>query len=538
MNPNVAVEMSGRSDSSSTQSRTTGWIRGAATVLTMTAALTAMAIGPAKADATAASTQTIAPAVVQTLSLPNAPVAPVTSRLGTLDTGLLALINGKRQAAGLTPLAEVTGLDDVSAQWSQSQTAKGRWGTLTQNTNVGAQTAPAGAGAGSSVAQSLAKWYPQSVKVADVFSLLTGYPDAFAKMTNPAFKYVGIRTAVADDGTSVAAITFTDTADARQFVDPTAAGRPSGALTAASLQGSAVKLSGTATDPDASSPLQVTVQDTLQSSSTATPITSSIAVTDGRFDGSLTLVGSGIHHLCATVVNQGAGSDVDLGCVDATVSSLVGGLQTVVSGRSSTDITGWAVDPDAPTSAVSISVVAHSAAGDTTLGEMPADVDVPALADSFPGVGTGHGFGATLPTAPGPQSICAIATTVQTGRTVQLGCQSVVVAGAIVGSFDVLRQSGTDLTATGWGYDQATPTTSLVATVVTTGPSGTSTVIVPANVLRADVLRAYPTIGAAHGFSVRIPAQGAGVNKMCLTVVAPDPVTPARTFTCRTITVS
>lgn len=511
------------------------WIRGAATVLTLTAALTALAITPAHADATAASTQTIAPAPVQTLALPPAPAVPVATKLGTLDSALLALINGQRQANGLAPLTEVTGLDDVSAQWSQAQVDKGRYGPLVQNTTVAAQTVVAGAGAGSASAQSLAKWYPQSVKVADVYMMFQQYPDALAKMKNPAYKYVGIRTAVAADGTSVAAVTYTDTASAAQLVDPTAAGRPTGALTGARQEGAAVELSGTAGDPDATATTQVRVQDTL---SGATPVTSVVGVTAGKFDTSLNLVGSGSHHLCATVVNQGAGSDLNLGCVDAVVSGLVGGLQTVVTGRGTADITGWAVDPDAPSAAVTISVVSHSAAGDSTLGQLPADVTVPALADSFPGVGTDHGFGATLPAAPGPQNICAVATTVQTGHTVQLGCQSVVIAGAIIGNFDVLRQSGSMLTATGWAYDQAAPTTALQATVVVTGPQGTRTLTVPVNIPRADVERAYPTIGADHGFSVAVPTLGAGITKMCVTVVAPTPVSPARTFTCRTVTVS
>ena len=533
MNTIVPAEVSIRSGLSSVLGHCAR-LRGAATVLTLSAALTALAVGPASADATAASTQTIAPVAVQALTLPAAPVAPMASRLGATDAQLLSLINAKRQASGAVPLTEVTGLDDVSAQWSQAQVAKGRYATLQQNANVSAQTGVAGAGAGAVSAQSVAKWYPQTVKMADVFLMLQQYPDAMAKMTNPNYKYVGIRTSVADDGTSVAALTYTDTASSAQLVDPTATGRPAGALTSASQVGAVVELAGTATDPDASATSQVRVQDTLQG---AAPVVTSTDVTDGRFDSSLTLVGSGRHRVCATVVNQNAGADLDLGCVDAVVSGLVGGLQAVVPGRAAADITGWAVDPDAPTSPVTISVVARSAAGDLPLAKVAADVDVPALATSFPGVGTDHGFGVAVPASPGPRNICAVATTVQTGRTVDLGCQSVVIAGAIVGNFDTLRQRGANVTATGWGYDQSTPTTSLQATIVLSGPRGTRTLTLPADVLRADVPRVYPGIGAAHGYALSLPAMGSGVNKMCVTLVAPDRMSPARTFTCRTVTV-
>ena len=183
------------------------------------------------------------------------------------------------------------------------------------------------------------------------------------------------------------------------------------------------------------------------------------------------------------MVNQGAGNDLALGCVDAVMSGLVGGVQAVVPGQAAADITGWAVDPDAPTSAVTVSIVAHSATGDTTLGQLPADVDVPALAASFPGVGTDHGFGAAVPATPGPQNICAVATTVQTGRTVQLGCQDVVIPGSVLGNLDTLRQSGANLTATGWGMDQAAMTTVLQATV-----------------------RHHRTAGQQHGHPAGLPA--------------------------------
>ena len=535
MNTIATVVNSDRSAASISERRSGGRVRGAVTVLTLAAALTGLAVGPASADATTASTQSLTPAVAQSLTLPAAPAAPVATRLSAFDSSLMSLVNAKRQALGLTPMTEVTGLDTVSGQWSQAQANNGRWANLVQDTGVAAQTVIAGATAGSSSAQSLAKWYPQTVKVADVYSILAQYPDAMAKMSNPNYKYVGIRTSVAADGTSVAALTFTDTADPSQLVDPVAADEPTGALTGATQEGAVVELSGSAADADASTAVQIRLQDTVPGSA---PVTTSAAVTNGQFDTTMTLVGSGTHHICATVVNQGAGNDLALGCVDAVMSGLVGGVQAVVPGQAAADITGWAVDPDAPTSAVTVSIVAHSATGDTTLGQLPADVDVPALAASFPGVGTDHGFGAALPATPGPQNICAVATTVQTGRTVQLGCQDVVIPGSVLGNLDTLRQSGANLTATGWGMDQAAMTTVLQATVVTTGPQGTSTVTLPASLLRSDVLRAYPASGGAHGFSVTVPTEGAGVNKMCVTMVAPTPISPAKTFACRTVTVS
>lgn len=401
--------------------RSSRWVRNVAVVATLTATVGALGVTSSFAATTTARAATTASVA---LSVPAAPAVATTSRLGTFDTALLKLINAKRATVGAVALREVVGLDNVSATWSSSVVALGRYGKVVANPNVAAQTLSA-APTREVFAQSVAKWYPQSVKVADVFSLYTSYPVAMKNLANPSYKFVGIRTTAAADGTSVATLTFTDNAIATQIVNPTTAYNPTGAITSAVQTGTSVQLRGRAADGDATQALQVKFTDTVGTKVTTT----TAAVAGGLFAANVPIAGYGIHSVCATVLNQGTGVNLSLGCTTARL-------------------------------------------------------------------------------------------------------------GEVVGNADTLRQSGTQLTASGWGYDQGAATTALKATVVVTGPAGTRTLTVLANGSRPDVARAFPVAGPAHGFLVATPSLGKGVNKMCVTLSPAQSASVAKTLTCRTVTVS
>lgn len=328
----MSMESIERDDNNSTMPREIArpgrWVRSAAVVVaTVTVSLV---LGMTSSFAATTATSAAAP------SARSQAAAVVASQLGSFDTALLKMINAKRATVGAVALKEVVGLDNASATWSSSVVALGRYGKVVPNPNIAAQTLSA-APARVAFAQSVAKWYPQSVKAADVFSLYTQYPKTMADMTNNNYKFVGIRTVVAADGTSVATLTYTDTAVATQVV-------------------------GTST--------------------------------------------------------------------------------------------------------------------------------------------------ATTPT------------------------------GKLVGNADTLRQSGTQLTASGWGYDTAAPTTPLKATVVLTGKSGSRTMTILLNGARSDIARVFPAAGPAHGFRIAVPNLGKGATTMCVTLLPASSASVALKLTCRSLTVS
>lgn len=324
---NETFELGGNHSSSLQGGRRARWARRAAVLATVAVSLGTLGATSSSAEGITAQAATVTP-----LTLSVSTATAIASRLGVFDASLLKMINAKRAAVGAVALREVVGLDNVSATWSISVIALGRYGKVVANPNVAAQTLSA-APTRVAFAQSVAKWYPQTVKAVDVFALYTAYPKALADMTNRSYKFVGIRTAAAVDGTSVATLTYTDNAIAAQIVDPTAR------------------------------------------------------------------------------------------------------------------------------------------------------------------------------------------------------------VGKLIGNADTLRQSGTQLTTSGWGYDTAAPTAALKATVVLTGRSGTRTSAILLNANRPDIARIFAGAGAAHGYRIAVPNLGKGLTTMCVTLL-PASASAAKKLTCRSITVS
>lgn len=467
------------------------------------------------------------------LPIPPAPPVPPASALTGPDKSFLALLNAQRKDGGLVPLQEVVGLDAVSGGSSDNQAAQGRYASLIANPNLSAQVKASGASTMTMTGQSVAKWYPQSVKAVDAFALYVGYPDARSKMMNPSFRYVGIHTLVTPEGLSYASLTYSDQADPQGVVDPAAVYIPTGALTTATETGSIVRLQGRASDLDAVSPLQITVTDTVGTATTS----QSLTATTGAFDSTIGISGFGSHQICLTVKNQGAGADLPLGCTVAQVGAVVGTTESMTTGRESARLTGWVIDPDSPASPVSVAVVSRTNSGDTVLSTVGADLVRSDVAQSYPGTGTAHGFSVSVSVPMGSANICAVATAARTGQVAQLGCLQGDVLGRIIGSHDTLRQSGTQLQTTGWGFDQDTPATALTAVVTTSGPGGSATTTVMANSSRPDAGRAFPGIGNNHGYSVVVPARGHGINTVCVTLLPVAGSAPPMAYRCLTITV-
>ena len=99
-----------------------------------------------------------------------------------------------------------------------------------------------------------------------------------------------------------------------------------------------------------------------------------------------------------------------------------GSLQTAVAGNDTVTVTGWAVDPDVPSSATSVLV-----SGNGWSQVVSANSTNAASQGALAGAGTNHGFSATLFSAVGTQQICAVAINQGLGTDVSLGCQSVTV---------------------------------------------------------------------------------------------------------------
>lgn len=112
---------------------------------------------------------------------------------------------------------------------------------------------------------------------------------------------------------------------------------------------------------------------------------------------------------------------------------------------------GWAIDPD-----TGAPIDVHLYRNGGFLGAVRADGARPDVAAVHPGFGAGHGWSAVLDTPEGTHRFCAYAINVGAGAPyVELGCQTLVVSHAPIGTVDVVQRiPGTGgIQVAGWALD-------------------------------------------------------------------------------------
>ncbi|MCZ2822362.1 hypothetical protein O2V63_18635, partial [Modestobacter sp. VKM Ac-2977] len=227
--------------------------------------------------------------------------------------------------------------------------------------------------------------------------------------------------------------------------------------------------------------------------------------------------------------------------VTVTSQSSTGAVVRVVPGRApigsvdtfslsgvTLSMSGWAMDPDAPTASVPVHVYVD---GRPTVLIANGNRDDVALA--FPGAGPAHGWALRTALAEGTHSVCVYAIDVADGPgNTTLDCRSVTVVTRLpLGSLDAVTVTGSTIALHGWALD---PDSSAVSSSVHVYVDGVGAVVT-ADGDRPDVGGAFPGAGAAHGFSLRTGQLDPGVHTVC--VYAIDLDTPSRNtpLGCRTV---
>ncbi|WP_374007748.1 hypothetical protein [Leifsonia sp. LS-T14] len=208
-------------------------------------------------------------------------------------------------------------------------------------------------------------------------------------------------------------------------------GPPQGAVTVSAAPG-AVSLSGWAVDPDIlTQPVKVDVQvDSTWALLTADqPSSNTESVFPGSggshgFTGSVP-IGVGAHTVCVYLQNVGAGTATSLGCRSITVTQPAAngnpqGAVTVTGATGGVTLAGWAVDPDILTQPVKVDVQVDSQWLLWNADQASSNTEA-----AFPGSGSSHGFGGTVPTAAGAHTVCVYLQNVGNGSATSLGCHPV-----------------------------------------------------------------------------------------------------------------
>jgi hypothetical protein len=329
----------------------------------------------------------------------------------------------------------------------------------------------------------------------------------------------------------------TDTGIGCSSVSVIAGASPQGVIDTALAQPAAVEISGWAFDRDTPAPISVSV-----SVNGNAPVTSlaNIARPDvdaayggvgplHGYDVSVPVTSGGPQQVCVTAVNVQGGGNTALGCRTVTVasgSSPFGVVDVVKATPGSIEVAGWIFDRDT-TAPINIQVAINGGTPTTAL----ANGSRPDVNAAYGGVGSLHGYDLAIPVAQsGAQRVCVTGVNVGFGSNTTLPCVTVTMpGGAPVLVVDTATGAAGTVSVSGWAFDPDT-TASLTVQVSVDG-SSTSTV---ASGSRPDVAAAYPGYGAAHGYSLAIPAAG-GVHSVCVT--ATNVGVGSDTSTCRSLTI-
>ncbi|WP_186377247.1 glycoside hydrolase family 6 protein [Curtobacterium pusillum] len=302
---------------------------------------------------------------------------------------------------------------------------------------------------------------------------------------------------------------------------PTASTAPRGAIEVASGTGGGIRLRGWAFDED--DPTQpVTVRVSVDGKVVASvsagasrpdvDTTYGVGATHG-FDGTVPVT-EGVHSVCVTAVDLGAGDDTGLGCrsVRAYRHDPYVALEAATVATAGIAVRGWAFDGDAAASASSVAVrVDGRTVAWTTANGTRTDVGA-----SW-GAGAQHGFTATVAGGAGRHTVCVVARNTGAGADRQsTPCRTLTVpASAPVGHRDaVTSTTAKRVSVQGWTFDRDDTRKALTVRVTVDGRSAGTLL---ANRTRADVDRAHGG-GPAHGFSGTVAA-ASGKRSVCLTAV-------------------
>lgn len=206
-------------------------------------------------------------------------------------------------------------------------------------------------------------------------------------------------------------------------------------------------------------------------------------------------------------------------------------LDAVTPGTGEVTISGWALDPDSPASAVPLHVYVNG----SFAGVMTANQSRPDVGAAYPAYGPLHGFSSKFPAPGGSVPVCVYAINAYgpSSTPLPLGCRTVQVINANpVGSFDVVSAAAGQVRVAGWTADPSSSASVSVQVFVNDRLVGSTTADRP----RSDVAKVFPQFGPNRGYDASF-AVPAGRANVCVRAINIGPGTASTQLGCRTVTV-
>ncbi len=283
-----------------------------------------------------------------------------------------------------------------------------------------------------------------------------------------------------------------------------------------------IKVGGWAIDPDTANPIQVHVYVDGSGTALASDL-DHVGVNanyggygDGHGFSAVIPAAAGAHRVCLYAIEAlGSGSNTELTCRTVTVRSPdpFGYIDVARGGVGSINVAGWVIDPD---TANSVQVHVYIDGVGTAL---VANGERSDLTRYYPGLGTAHGFSASIPAAPGMHQVCLYAINmVGRGSNQLLGCRSVLsMSGDPFGYTDIAAHGYGLVRFAGWALDPKTSSPTQVHIYI----NGKGVAVI-ANLNRPDVAAVFG-FGAEHGFDYFGEQVGTGPQNVCLYAINTAP---------------
>lgn len=304
---------------------------------------------------------------------------------------------------------------------------------------------------------------------------------------------------------------------------------PFGALDSAVIEGTQIRVTGWAFDPDGingtasvhfydQGPFGTTGY-AIGSANQQRPDVNRAFNVVGQFGYTNTLpwTGAGRHTICAYAINVGRGlNNPQLGCREVIIPGPTGSVDSV-SRRSDNqiDVSGWAADPGAPGGREEVHIYVVGPSGTKGISGTFTGDSRPDVQRAVGWAGGSQGFHRTVPNMGyGENKVCVFAINVNPPLSNPLiACRTLTIPYPPVGVIDGITVTGRTALVTGWTYDQNSPGTSIqVHIYVNPSPPGVGTAYL-ANDPRPDVNSVMKVTGQ-HGFA-RSVALAAGTNTVC-----------------------
>ncbi len=187
-------------------------------------------------------------------------------------------------------------------------------------------------------------------------------------------------------------------------------------------------------------------------------------------------------------------------------SNPFGSLDAITSGQAGVRARGWAIDPGTK-NAIAVHFWMD---GRQPIAALKANGVRGDVAEKYPAFGSHHGFDSIIPVPQGTHSVCAYAINVGAGANRQLGCRTVTVRTNPFGRLDAAVAKVGHAAIRGWAVDP-----NRVAPIdVHVWVDGRFFTALTAGGNRADIARAVPGYGAAHGYSANLKLRS-GRHTIC-----------------------